>query len=160
MRILIVSDTHRENSIYLNLVQQWAPLDMVIHCGDVEGSEYTISEAVECPTIIVQGNNDFFTDLPKERQVKIGRHQVLVTHGHYYHVATAGHRVLVKEAKERKIDIVMYGHTHRPVIEKEDGVLVINPGSLTYPRQSNRRSSYIIMETNQEDEPVFQIHYI
>ena len=54
----------------------------------------------------------------------------------------------------------MYGHTHRPVIEEVGGVLVINPGSLTYPRQSNRKPSYIVMEMNENEEPVFQIHYI
>ena len=60
MRVLIISDTHRMNGTYLDLVERWAPLDMVIHCGDVEGSEYVISEAVDCPVVIVQGNNDFF----------------------------------------------------------------------------------------------------
>ena len=35
----------------------------------------------------------------------------------------------------------MYGHTHMPVIENEDGILVINPGSLTYPRQRGRRQA-------------------
>lgn len=159
MRALIISDTHRMNGNYLDLVEKWAPLDLVIHCGDVEGSEYIISEAVDCPVEIVQGNNDFFSNLPRERQLEIGRYQVLVTHGHQYYVTT-GHEFLAKEASARRMDIVMYGHTHRPVIEKVKDVLVINPGSLTYPRQANRKASYIIMEMDESGEPEFQIHYI
>lgn len=159
MRVLIISDTHRSMGIYRDLVEKWAPLDLVIHCGDVEGDEYVVSEVANCPVEIVQGNNDFFSDLPRERQLEIGRYQVLITHGHQYRVST-GHEFLAKEAAARRIDIVMYGHTHRPVIEKVGTVLVMNPGSLTYPRQSNRKSSYIIMEMDHRGEPEFQIHYI
>ena len=159
MRVLIISDTHRSMGTYMELVEKWAPLDLVIHCGDVEGDEYVVSQAVNCPVEIVQGNNDFFSDLPRERQLEIGRYQVLITHGHQYHVST-GHEFLAKEAAARRIDIVMYGHTHRPVIEKVGGVLIMNPGSLTYPRQSNRKASYIIMEMDYKGEPEFQIHYL
>ncbi|MDE7206371.1 MAG: metallophosphatase family protein, partial [Lachnospiraceae bacterium] len=44
MKILIISDTHRKNENYLKIVENLEPLDMVIHLGDVEGSEYTIQE--------------------------------------------------------------------------------------------------------------------
>ena len=56
MKILIVSDTHRNNRNFLKVVVKTAPLDMVIHCGDVEGSEVLISKAAECPVEMVQGN--------------------------------------------------------------------------------------------------------
>lgn len=159
MRILIVSDTHRKNDIYLDIVEKWKPLDMVIHCGDVEGSEYMISKAAGCPAVIVQGNNDFFSELPMEKEFEIGRYKALVAHGHQYYVS-AGHAFLAKEAAARRIDIVMYGHTHRPVITRENGVIILNPGSLTYPRQEGRRPSYIIMEMDHKGEPEFTLHYL
>ena len=62
MKILIVSDTHRKNDNFLNVVQNIGKLDMVIHLGDVEGSEYTIQEAAGCPVEMVSGNNDFFSN--------------------------------------------------------------------------------------------------
>ena len=65
MKILIVSDTHRQNANYFEALRRIQPLDMVIHCGDAEGSEYAISEAADCPVKIVLGNNDFFSQLPK-----------------------------------------------------------------------------------------------
>ena len=73
MKILIVSDTHGRNSGYLDLLEQSEKMDMVIHCGDVEGSEYLISESAGCRTVIVQGNNDYFSDLPREMIVKLGK---------------------------------------------------------------------------------------
>lgn len=70
MRILIVSDTHRQNNNYLKVLERVKPVDMVIHCGDVEGSEYTISKSAGCPVEMVAGNNDYFTDLPRKRSFR------------------------------------------------------------------------------------------
>ena len=67
MKILIVSDSHRYNVNLLAVLERTGPYDMLIHCGDVEGSEYTISEAAGCPVVMVQGNNDFFFQ-PAERR--------------------------------------------------------------------------------------------
>ena len=54
----------------------------------------------------------------------------------------------------------MYGHTHMPVIEDEDGILVINPGSLTYPRQRGRRPSYAVMQIEEGKDPQVEIRYL
>ena len=151
MKVLIVSDTHGRNSAYLDLLEQSEKMDMVIHCGDVEGSEYLISESAGCKTVIVQGNNDYFSDLPREAVVKLGKYKALVTHGHPYYV-NMGYDHLVREAKKRKMDMVIYGHTHRPVITEENGIKVLNPGSLAYPRQAERKYTYIIMEIDENGE--------
>ena len=49
MKILIVSDTHRHNENYLKVVEKVSPVDMVVHCGDIEGSEYLVAESAGCP---------------------------------------------------------------------------------------------------------------
>ena len=51
-----------------------------------------------------------------------------------------------QEAAARGADIVVYGHTHRPVVDRSGGVIAVNPGSLSYPRQDGRRPSYVLME--------------
>lgn len=159
MRVLIVSDTHRQNNNYLKVLERVRPVDMVVHCGDSEGSEYLISEGAGCPVEIVAGNNDFFANLPKEREFRIGDYRVWLTHGHNYYVSM-GNETIKKEAASRGADIVMYGHTHKPVIDKEENIIAINPGSLTYPRQEGRRPSYILMETNAYGKADFQIYYL
>lgn len=159
MRILIVSDTHRKNDIYLDLVDELAPLDMVIHCGDVEGSEYVLESAVDCQVHMVTGNNDFFSDLPREQEFMIGKYKVFLTHGHNYYVSM-GSEILKEEARSRGADIVMFGHTHRPSVEYCGDIIALNPGSLTYPRQEGRRPSYILMEIDESGEADFTIEYI
>ena len=56
--------------------------------------------------------------------------------------------------------MVIYGHTHRPVITEENGIKVLNPGSLTYPRQEGRKYTYIIMEIDEKGEVECTLHHL
>lgn len=158
MKVLIVSDTHRRNDIYVNLVKLHKP-DMVIHCGDAEGAEELLTQAAECPVYIVLGNNDFFSNLPRELELQIGKYKVWVTHGHNFYVSM-GNETIKREAIARGADIVCYGHTHRPVVDQDDEIIAVNPGSLSYPRQENHRPSYIIMEIDRQEQVHFTIAYV
>lgn len=155
MKVLIVSDTHKRNENYFKVVEMHKP-DMVIHCGDVEGCEYAITNAVDCPVHIVLGNNDFFSDLPRELELEIAGRRVLVTHGHNYYVSVGNERIK-QEAIARGFDIVMYGHTHRPVVDISDDVIAVNPGSLSYPRQEDHVPTYVIMEIDRFNKAHFTI---
>ncbi len=159
MKILIISDTHGKNDTYLELIEQESPLDMVIHCGDIEGSEYLMAEAAGCPIQMVTGNNDFFSDLPAEKEFQIGKYKIWLTHGHTYYVSM-NNEYIKREAKARGVDIVMYGHTHRPVLDVEADLITLNPGSLTYPRQEGRKPSYILMEVDENGEAHFTLKYL
>ena len=159
MKVLIVSDTHRHNENFVKAVERTAPIDLVVHCGDIEGSELFISQAAGCPVKMVAGNNDFFTDLPAELTFQIDKLQVWVTHGHHYYVSM-GTEFIIEEARARGVDVVMYGHTHRPSIEYKDGIVALNPGSISYPRQEGRQPSYIVMETDRFGEWHFDIRYL
>ncbi len=158
MKILIVSDTHRKNDNYFQVLKLQNP-DMVIHCGDAEGSEFALTEAADCPVKLVLGNNDFFSYLPRELILDIGRYKVWVVHGHNYYVSM-GNENIRREAAARGMDIVMYGHTHRPVVDTRGEVIAVNPGSLSYPRQEGRRPSYIVMELDGTGEARFTIEYL
>ena len=72
----------------------------------------------------------------------------------------AGTARIRREAEDRNIDIAMFGHTHRPILEQEDGVTVLNPGSISYPRQEGRAPSYIVMELDETGEASFSVEYI
>ena len=159
MKILIVSDTHRYNTNFLKVVERTGPLDMVVHCGDIEGSELLISRASGCPVEMVQGNNDFFSELPKEKEFMIGQYKVWLTHGHNYYIAM-NNEVIKREAREREADIVMCGHTHKPIVDIGSDLTLINPGSISYPRQGNRKPSYIIMEIDSAGEAHYTINYV
>lgn len=159
MKILVVSDTHRHNENYFKVIEQLGKLDLVIHCGDAEGSEYAISEGAGCETLIVMGNNDFFSKLPREIETTIGKYKVWITHGHNYYVSMNS-EIIKEEAIRRGVDIVFYGHSHRPVVEIGKDVIAVNPGSLSYPRQEGKRPSYVVMDIDREGEAHFNICYL
>ena len=159
MKVLIVSDTHGRDGNLEIAVAQEAPFDMLIHCGDVEGSAYTIREAAHAECHIVAGNNDFFDSLPEEEEFMIGSHRAYLTHGHHYYISV-GTEMLKSEAKARGFDIVFFGHTHKPLIERDENLLIINPGSISYPRQEGRRNSYVIMEVDADGNIDAKICYV
>lgn len=159
MRVLVVSDTHRRNENYLRVLDREGPVDMVIHCGDSEGSEYLICESAGCPVHIVSGNNDFFSDLPREIEFEIGEYRALLTHGHNYYVSM-GSETLKKYAKSKDKNLVFFGHTHRPVIDIERDIIAVNPGSISYPRQDGKQPTYVIMEIDKQGKAHFELRYL
>lgn len=159
MKILVISDTHRKNENLFRVLEKTGTPDLLIHCGDVEGSEYTISQAAGCPVEMVAGNNDFFSTLPREREFTLAGHQILLTHGHSYYVSM-GNEMIKQEAAARGADIVIYGHTHRPVIDISEEITALNPGSLSYPRQEGHLPSYLLMELDENGKAQFSIHFL
>lgn len=164
MKILIVSDTHGHAEDYYKLLKKIAPMDLVIHCGDAEGQENEMEIATRqisnCPFVIVAGNNDFFSDLKKEVSLTLENHHILVTHGHSYYVSME-QEFIKREAKARGYDVVIYGHTHRPLLDESDpAITALNPGSISYPRQEGHLPSYAVMTIEGDGSVYYAIRYI
>lgn len=159
MKILVISDTHGHHRNLLKVLDKIGDIDLLVHLGDSEGAEDYISALVECPVQIVAGNNDFFSQLDREKEFMIKKYRIFATHGHYYYVSMNTERIKA-EAKARQVDIVMFGHTHKPLIDIQDDLITINPGSLSYPRQEGRKGSYIIMEIDRLGEVHFTLQFV
>ena len=83
----------------------------------------------------------------------------MITHGLAYGVSM-GYQNIRNEGRVRGVDAVMFGHTHRPLLEEDDDLILLNPGSLSYPRQKGRQRSYIVMEKERGKKPTFEIRYL
>ena len=160
MKVLIVSDTHGREQNLAEALEQTGPIDQLIHLGDVEGGAEHIRElAGDAPAAIIAGNNDFFCDLPNERIFTLGGHRIFMTHGHGYFVHS-GTLYLKREARKKGADIVMFGHTHKPYMEEDNELLVLNPGSLSLPRQEGHRPTYIVMEIADDGQTSYELCYL
>lgn len=164
MKVLIVSDTHRRDGNLQTVIEQEAPFDMLIHLGDAEGSEDWITgwcreQNPNCAVHMVLGNNDFFSCLEREKEISIGKHRAFLTHGHFYSVSVGTERLL-DEARDRKVQIAMFGHTHKPCLDVRGDVTILNPGSLSFPRQDGRRPSYLILEMDGDGGVHYTFHYL
>ena len=146
MKILIVSDSHVNNNIIMQVLAKENP-DMLIHLGDIENDTFPIEQALgtEKPSIYIRGNCDYYDRNLKPNAVfNLFGHRFFATHGHMYGV-DYGYDRLAYAAKEKDCDIALFGHIHRPVDEELGGVRVLNPGSIARPRGGSSRS-YIVME--------------
>ncbi len=159
MRILVISDTHRKLENLERLLKTLGPIDMLIHLGDVEGQELIIQDMISCPFYVIAGNNDYFSVLPKEMELDICGKKVLLTHGHRYLVSQGTERVK-EEAVARGMDIVMFGHSHKPVIDIDKEITAVSPGSLSYPRQNGRKPSYLMIRVDERGNFHYQIEYM
>lgn len=161
MKILIISDTHRRDEQFLRVMEREAPVEMIIHAGDAEGSEDEFSRIAGMPILYVAGNNDHTALSPRTLLVPIGKQRAFVAHGHLYQVYLST-EAIEREARMRHCQIAIFGHTHVPLLEtSRNGILLLNPGSLGYPRQAGYRPSYAVMETDAEGNLVkTEIRYL
>jgi uncharacterized protein len=128
MRVGLISDTHgllREQA----LAFLWG-CDQIIHAGDIGGPE--ILDALEriAPVAAVRGNNDtgiWAQALPEIVQLQLASKLVYVLHDMAQ---------LDVDPLPAGISMVICGHSHRPVVQRRDGVTYINPGSAG-PRRFN-----------------------
>ena len=97
--------------------------------------------------------------LDREREIKIGKYRALLTHGHYYGVSVGTERIK-EEARARGCDIAMFGHTHKPYLWHANGLTVLNPGSLSFPRQEGRKPTYMIMEIDGDGEAHYTLKQV
>lgn len=121
MKIGLISDTHG-----LLRPQALAALqgcEQLIHAGDIGKPE--ILEALRgiAPLTVVRGNNDeddsWASDVPFSARLDIESVSIFVTH------ILADVPKLLPDG----IQVVVIGHSHKPLIQQIDGVLYINPGS-------------------------------
>lgn len=130
MRVLVVSDSHGD---YFNLslaLEQQRRAECVFHLGDGEREcDELYYKHPEKKFFRVRGNCDFGSSLPQNTQVCLEGKHIFATHGYGENVKY-GLITLSYKAKEKGADIVLYGHTHCPSLEYENGMIFMNPGSV------------------------------
>lgn len=165
LRILIMSDSHgRNENVELAIAQvreEIGEFQMLIHLGDV-GDAREIESLAGVPCYIVRGNTDYDAKLLNANVIEAGGHRIFATHGHLYQVDMRLD-LLRFAALENDCDIAMYGHTHVPYLEEDpDDVTILNPGSISKPRQADHRYTYMVMEIDDEDEDevTYELRYV
>ncbi|MBR1741691.1 MAG: metallophosphoesterase [Lachnospiraceae bacterium] len=159
-KILVVSDSHGYNGNLLQALSHFGEngreLEMMIHLGDSQGTLEELEGFVDCPVKAVRGNCDYSSDLPFVDFVQIGEEKAMITHGHKYS-CNYSPEMLVDTAKANGASIVMYGHTHIPVVASERGVTVLNPGSISQPRQQGRKPTYLVITLEEDGRKNFMV---
>lgn len=132
---------HGHSEYLKKLAQRYPTADAYLFLGDSEDYPMNIQ-----PFISIKGNNDYFID-EIEKVISIDFAKIYMTHGHQMYLSEQN---MVLRAKKHQANIFLYGHTHVPFYKKIDDIILLNPGSLAYPR-SDFGTSYAIIEFNQKE---------
>lgn len=130
MRILVMSDSHGNKFNVKDAVDAQREADAVIFLGDGEDDiDHTDFVFRNKRLFKVQGNCDFSSLLPYEETVTFDNVKIFITHGHMQNVKM-GMEKLKEAAKEKRVQIALYGHTHKPRVDYVDGIYFMNPGTV------------------------------
>ncbi|CAC9617275.1 hypothetical protein [uncultured Gammaproteobacteria bacterium] len=123
MKIGILSDSH--GWIHPEIISLMNSCDQIIHAGDI--IEQQTLEVFTTPLTAVRGNNDAHLKFADIEIFELFGGTLAVEHGHKHGWKTPSHDSLRKAHAKAKI--VIYGHTHKQIIDKTATPWVINPGA-------------------------------
>lgn len=152
MKILIVSDTHRNFFALKRIIDENKDdCDMMIHLGDGE-SEFEMCRPLypDFGMVYVAGNCDYGNHEDSHIVITNCGVKIFCCHGHRYGVRQ-GVELLAETAKKNGCLVALYGHTHVFKSGFVNGVLVMNPGSPAEPRSGNK-PTYGILTVEGEGE--------
>lgn len=170
MRVGVISDTHNPSvgdEPPVEVVSAFAGVDVIIHAGDIYQPECLDWLEKIAPVFAVElGAGAHFQDDPRvvdmARVLELEGHTIGLTHDLLVpgmaqeiteYTPLAKHFPPDRELSDAletvfdaKVDIVIFGHTHYPVVEEYQGILMVNPGSPSLPKQIRRLGQVAIME--------------
>lgn len=147
MKYLVVSDTHGNIKRVLDIYREGGgetAYEGIIHLGDYARDAADIEDELGCRMYSVLGNcdGDYGSGDFKVLDTEAGR--ILLTHGHAQRVKST-YMNLVYRAQELDCVAALFGHTHVPVYDTESGIILLNPGSITYPADGSD-GSYAVLD--------------
>ncbi|MCL7744995.1 metallophosphatase family protein [Guyparkeria hydrothermalis] len=135
--LALISDTH--GTLEHDLLPLLAECDVVVHAGDlVDPVELRQLAPRSGHVIVVRGNNDtpgqwpqdtetLLDSLPEQAEIALPGGLLVIEHGHRVNPARTRHQRLRRRHPEARA--IVYGHTHRRVIDTDESPWVLNPGA-------------------------------
>jgi len=120
-RIGVISDTH--GLLRPEARNKLLGCDLIVHAGDI-GNPSILEDLRRIAEVAVRGNVDtghWADDLPEIEYVTVEDRQLCIIHD----IET-----LDLDPVAAGLNVVVYGHSHKPAVDWKDGVLYLNPGSI------------------------------
>ena len=120
-KIGVISDTH--GLLRPEVVPVFKGVDLILHAGDIGSIEVLDQLRTVAPIVAVRGNNDkgdWANQIPDSEVAQVGEVSIYILHDL---------NELVLRPPAGSVQVVISGHSHRPSIERRDGILFVNPGS-------------------------------
>ena len=148
MKVLVISDTHGNIENAKSVLNQVIPegVKTVLHCGDYISDARLIEKFYPQVEVYgVYGNCDVGFGGAYSEVITLEGVSIYMSHGHKYGVKWGDYDEVAIDAIAHEATVAICGHSHEAYLKKNQGILIMNPGSLTLPRDS-RYPSYGILE--------------
>ncbi len=125
-RVGLISDTH--GKLRPEVFDLFEGVDAILHAGDVGDPSILAELATIAPVHAVHGNTDDYdirAVAGESVAVGLGGRRIVVVHGHLFGSPTPFNL----RAAFPDCDVIVYGHTHKPLIDASARPLVVNPGA-------------------------------
>lgn len=143
MKILVVSDSHRNTSALDKILLREQTCNEVFFLGDITDDIEDFKIIYPNKNFhIVSGNCDYYSFFPNVGLECIEGVNIIFTHGHTYNVKY-GTEALLSAAIARNCKLALYGHTHIPSVDIKNGIFLVNPGSCGSSRGSGETYAVI-----------------
>jgi putative phosphoesterase len=140
MKVVVFSDVHGNRDLLERIISFNPDADYFLSLGD---SELPLGYLQDLDIIAVKGNYPRDAGFGYDNDIVLNGKKILMTHGHKYGVHKSLKKLLKKGFKD-EYDIILYGHTHVPRVDKADNLLLMNPGSVYKPR-TTPIGSYLLL---------------
>ena len=135
----VFSDSHGKVKNIKKAVELCDDVDIFFHLGDYDVDSEIIKRYSKKTVYAVCGNNDFSSEYPEKLEIEVNGSKIILLHGHQYNYSNRDYKLLLL-AQQSNAQAVLYGHSHISSSLVEDDILILNPGSITYPRDGKGNS--------------------
>ena len=164
LKVGVVADTHlgaEPRPLPEALVRELRRVDLILHAGDVcSAAALALFAEIGPPLRAVVGNNDSMALrdlLPRARRFQFGRFSAGMIHGDGFGRLTA--RQAAESIFAGQVDLGIFGHSHRPLCQRVDGLLLFNPGSALQRRWQPRHTLGILRIDEAIDAEIVELPY-
>lgn len=153
MKLIVLSDTHmpkKGKQLPLRLMQELEATDAIIHAGDWSSMEVYDMLSKYAPVKGVYGNiedENVVENLPKNELLELNGFRIGIVHGHGEKKTTE--RRAYDTFAEEDVDVIIFGHSHIPLLRYFKKVLLLNPGSPT-DKRTQPYNSFAILHIDEE----------
>jgi uncharacterized protein len=148
MRVGVVGDIHGNYYDLKRAIDAMGQIDHLLFTGDGYRDICRFRDESNLLVRGVVGNCDFGSEFPREDLIWLDDYKILLTHGHYFGVKQGLTR-LGEAGREKKADLVVFGHTHQPLSTTWNEINLFNPGTLSR-EGAYQGLSYGIIETGKQ----------
>lgn len=161
MRIGLLADTHIpdiEQAIPDKVMAAFAGVDLILHAGDIYSRSVLDRLQQIAPVLAAKGDDDYIIDerVKLKHVLTLEGRKVWLIHERPYSYRSAAPATVSPEGPvpQDAADIIVFGHEHRTIVERKNGVLLVNPGSPTFLAYRRGPGTVALLDIHQGEAEV------